>query len=44
MLCVSAAIGWCRTQNNIFSLSMPVVFTLCTFFFFFYHDTPYTVQ
>ena len=31
MLCVSAFIGWCRSQNNILSWSVPVVFTLCFF-------------
>ena len=34
MLCVSASIGWCSTQNNILSQSMPVVFTLSAFFFY----------
>jgi hypothetical protein len=32
-LCVSASVGWCRTQNNILSNSMQVVFTLPAFFF-----------
>jgi len=33
VLCVSASVGWCRTQNNILSNSMQVVFTLPAFFF-----------
>ena len=33
MLCGFASIGWCRTQNNILSLSMLVVFTLPAFIF-----------
>jgi len=35
-LCVSASIGWCRTQDNILSYSTPVIFTLPAFFFLFF--------
>jgi hypothetical protein len=31
--CVSVSIGWCRTQINILSLFVSVVFTLSAFFF-----------
>ena len=34
--CVSANIGWCRTQNNTLSLSMPVVCTLSSRSFSFF--------
>jgi hypothetical protein len=36
VLCVSASIGWCRSQNNILSKSMPIVLTTSAFSFFFF--------
>jgi hypothetical protein len=41
--CVSASLGWCRTQDNILFQSMSVVFRLSafSFLFFFYTSSSY---
>ena len=43
MLCVSASIGWCRTQNNILSYLIHAgsAYTICVLFLFFVEGGPF---